>query len=371
MPVTNIPTKVLTVGEGLRQRGVSRRSFLKFCTTLASLMALPPSMAPVMAAAIAKARRQSVVWLSFQECTGCTESITRSDSPSLETMIFDLISLDYHHTLQAAAGDGAEHAREQAMKDNDGKYLLIVDGSIPMGNPGYSTIAGISNHDMLMEAAKGAAAIVAVGTCATYGGIPAANPNPTGAVSVADLVKDKPIINIPGCPPIPVVMTGVLAHFLTFGQIPELDTLKRPKVFYGETIHDRCYRRPFYDQGKFAQTFDDETARKGWCLFKLGCKGPVTYNACATTKWNSGTSFPIQSGHGCIGCSEPKFWDAGPFYKALSMPVSPVGKVAGAAAVVGAAVGVAMTFHNRSQKAAAKAANGKIGLADLEKEESK
>jgi len=358
-----------TVGEGLHQRGVTRREFLKFCTAMTAMLALPSAMASVMAEAVSKARRQSVIWLSFQECTGCTESITRSHSPTLENLIFDLISLDYHHTLQAASGEAAEHAREQAMKDNAGKYLLIVDGAIPMGNPGFSTIAGVSNYDMLVEAAKGAAAIVAVGTCATYGGIPKADPNPTGAVAVSDIVKDKPIINVPGCPPIPVVMTAVLAHFLTFGSIPELDALGRPKSFYGETIHDRCYRRPFYDQGKFALTFDDEAARQGWCLFKLGCKGPVTYNSCATTKWNDGTSFPIQSGHGCIGCSEPNFWDAGPLYKALSMPLSATPSLLGAAAVVGAAAGVAITWHNRSAKAAAKAAHEKVTVQNLIQEE--
>jgi len=364
------PPEILpgTVGEGLAQRGISRREFLQFCTSLTVLLALPPSMASAMAEAIAKARRQSLIWLSFQECTGCTESFTRSHSPTLENLIFDLISLDYHHTLQAASGEAAEQARKQAMKDNAGKYLLVVDGAIPMGNPGFSTIAGISNYDMLMETAKDAAAIVAVGTCATFGGIPKAGPNPTGAVAVSEIVKDKPIINVPGCPPIPVVMTGVLAHFLTFGSIPELDTLGRPKSFYGETIHDRCYRRPFYDQGKFAQTFDDDAARQGWCLFKLGCKGPVTYNVCATTKWNDGTSFPIQSGHGCIGCSEPNFWDAGPLYKALSMPISATPSMLGAAVVVGAAAGVAITWHNRSTKAAAKASHEKVTVQELHQE---
>ncbi len=357
-----------TVGEGLAQRGVSRREFLQFCTALTAMLALPPSMASVMAEAISKARRQSVIWLSFQECTGCTESLTRSHSPTLESLIFDMISLDYHHTLQAASGEAAERARTQAMKDNEGKYLLIVDGSIPTGNPGFSTIAGISNYDMLVETAKGAAAIVSVGTCASFGGIPMANPNPTGAVPVSDIVKDKPIINVPGCPPIPVVITGVLAHFLTFGTIPELDDLGRPKSFYGETIHDRCYRRPFYDQGKFAQSFDDEAARQGWCLFKLGCKGPVTYNACATTKWNDGTSFPIQSGHGCIGCSEPKFWDAGSFYKALSQPVSTTTAMLGAAAAAGAAAGVAITWYNRSTKAKAKAEHAKVTVDELKQE---
>ena len=205
-------SKDLTIGEALRQRGVSRRGFLKFCAATASMMALPPGMVPVIAAALEKARRPSVIWLSFQECTGCTESLTRSHSPTVEGLIFDTISLDYHHTLQAASGDAAEAAREAAMEENYGNYILVVDGSIPTGNPGFSTIAGISNLDMLKETAAGAAAIVSVGTCAAYGGIPHANPNPTGAVSVSDLISDKPIINVPGCPPIPVVITGCLLY---------------------------------------------------------------------------------------------------------------------------------------------------------------
>jgi hydrogenase small subunit len=355
-----------TLGEILRAQGISRRGFLKFCAATASLLALPPGMVPAIAAALEKARRPSVIWLSFQECTGCTESLTRSDAASIEDLIFNTISLDYHHTLQAASGTGAEDARESAMKENWGKYVLVVDGSIPTANPGYSTIAGISNVDMLMEAAAGAAAIVAIGSCASFGGIPHAKPNPTGAVSVADLIKDKPIINVSGCPPIPVVITGVLTHFLTFG-IPELDELHRPKAFYGKSIHDRCYRRPFYDKGLFAETFDDEWAKKGWCLYKLGCKGPTTYNACATTKWNEGTSFPIQSGHPCLGCSEPDFWDAGGFYHALSIPTEDTARTAlyGAAAGVGA--GVVLGALYRAGKARAVHQHEKVTINDLEK----
>jgi len=340
-----------TLGEKLAQQGISRRSFLKFCATITSLMAMPPTMAAEMAEKLATVRRQSVIWLSFQECTGCTESITRSHSPTLESLLFNAISLDYHHTLQAAAGTAAEAAREQAMKDNEGKYLVVVDGSIPMKDGGiYSTIAGVSNHDMLVETAKGAAAIISVGTCASYGGIPKANPNPTGAVPVSAIVKDKPIINVPGCPPIGSVMTGVIAHFLTLGTIPELDEFGRPKVFFGDTIHDRCYRRPFYDQGKFAKSFDDEGARNGWCLFEVGCKGPTTHNACATVKWNGGVSFPIESGHGCLGCSEPDFWDKGSFYKPLSTGEWGGGAVLGAAVAAGAVIGVGAALVARKRQ---------------------
>ena len=330
-----------TLGDALRSQGVSRRGFLKFCAATASMMALPPSMAPAIAAALEKARRPSVIWLSFQECTGCTESLTRSHSPALENLILSQLSLDYHHTLMAASGDAAEHARDEAEKAHAGEYILVVDGSIPLKDDGiYSTIAGHTNLEMLKKSAANAAAIISVGTCAAYGGIPKAKPNPTGAASVQEIITDKPIVNVPGCPPIPVVISGVIAHYLTFGQIPELDELGRPMAFFGQNIHDRCYRRPFYERGQFAETFDDEGARKGWCLWKLGCKGPTTYNACATVKWNQGVSFPIESGHGCLGCSEPNFWDQGSFYKPLSAGTFTTAEGIAAAAAAGAAIGI-------------------------------
>ena len=357
-----------TLGETLRSQGVSRRSFLKFCATTASLMALPPSMIPVIAEALEKARRPSVIWLSFQECTGCTESLTRSYAATIEDLIFNVISLDYHHTLQAASGEAAEAARAAAMEENEGKYLVLVDGSIPVKDNGvYSTIAGMTNEQILKDTAKGAAAIVSIGTCASYGGIPYAAPNPTGAVPVSALIKDKPMINVPGCPPIPAVITGVLVQFLTFG-LPELDSLGRPKAFYGQSIHDRCYRRPFYDKGLFAESFDDEGAKKGWCLYKLGCKGPTTYNACATTKWNDGTSFPIESGHPCLGCSEPDFWDAGGFYKSISTPTGDIGQkaiyAAGGGLLAGAAIGGLL--HKKKQAAVRK--HQRATIDDLGKE---
>ena len=339
-----------TVGEFLRSRGVTRRDFMRFCASATAVLGLPASFTPRIAAALEQAQRPSVIWLPFQECTGCTESITRAHGATLESLIFEAISLDYQHTLQAAAGEAAEGARERAMQEHRGRYLLIVDGSVPIGNPGYGTIAGRDYRTMLEEAAEGAAAIIALGTCAAYGGIPGAAPNPTGAVPVGAIVKGKPIINVPGCPPIPVVITGVLLQYLTFGQLPELDALGRPKAFYGQTIHDRCYRRPFYERGQFAETFDDPGARAGWCLYKLGCKGPTTYNACATVKWNNGTSFPIEAGHGCIGCSEPGFWDQGGFYRPLSTGNWGGARSVGTAVGVGAALGIAAAALARKRQ---------------------
>ncbi len=338
-----------TLGELLRSQGVSRRAFLKFCSATASMMAIPAGMIPAMAEALEKATRPSVIWMSFQECTGCTESLLRSHAPSIESLIFDFISLDYHHTLQAASGHAAETAREEAMHAHAGEYLLLVDGSIPTVKA-YSTIAGVSNLDMLLETAAGAAAILAIGTCAAYGGLPKAAPNPTQAKSVEELITDKPIINIPGCPPLPLAITGVIAHYLTMGTLPELDHLKRPLSFFGENIHDRCYRRPFYDRGLFAETFDDEGARKGWCLYKLGCKAPETYNACAHVKWNQGVSFPIQSGHGCIGCSEPNFWDKSGIYQSVPMGQFGSGPRIAVAAGLGAAAGAAAALLARGKK---------------------
>ena len=149
---------------------------------------------------------------------------------------------------------------------------------------------------------------------------------------------------VPGCPPIAEVMTGVVTYMLTFDRIPELDRQGRPKMFYGQRIHDKCYRRPHFDAGQFVENWDDDGAKKGFCLYKMGCKGPTTYNACSTTRWNDGVSFPIASGHGCIGCSEDGFWDKGSFYDRVT-DIKQFGieanadKVGGtAAAVVGAGI---------------------------------
>ncbi|WP_102225734.1 hydrogenase small subunit [Acidimangrovimonas sediminis] len=342
-----------TLGQKLAGYGISRRALLKFAAAAATSLALPPGVAPAIAESLSGARRQSLIWLSFQDCTGCLESLTRSDAPGIERLIFDFISLDYQETLMAAAGAAADETLVRAARDNHGKYLLAIDGSVPTAEGGvHSMVGGRTNMDMLAELAEGAAAVLAIGTCAAYGGIPKAAPNPTSAVGIADLVKEKPIVNIPGCPPIPEVLTGVLVNFLTFGRLPDLDDLGRPLAYFGTTIHDQCYRRPYYDQGKFAHSFDDEGARQGWCLFELGCKGPTTRNACASLKWNGGTSFPIQSGHGCLGCSEPDFWDKGSFYTSLSGGEGPPWDAVGGAAAVGLGIGGAAAFAARRSRAA-------------------
>jgi hydrogenase small subunit len=238
------------------------------------------------------------------------------------------------------------------MEEYRGEYVLVVEGSIPTADDGiHCTIGGRTALDLVKEAADGAAAIISVGNCAAFGGIPKADPNPTAAKGVWEVITDKTVVNIPGCPAIPEVTTGTLLHFIVFGALPELDDLNRPKAYYGQTIHDRCLRRPFYEAGKFADSFDDEGARKGWCLYKLGCKGPTTYNACASLKWDAGLSFPVQSGHPCLGCSQPDFWDGGGFYQGQSAPLDRPGIAAvGTAAAAGAAVGAGVVAANRLKK---------------------
>lgn len=354
-----------TIYQEMKDGGLSRRDFMKFCAVLSGMMGLElspaagalteaarASLVDRVAAALDAKPRQPIIWLELQDCAGCTEAISRPQSPSLVSLVLNKISLDYQETLMAAAGFQAEEAKRVAMAENRGSYILVVEGSPTVGRDGvYCTIGGRDNIDLLREAAGGAAAVIATGNCATYGGIPRANPNPTGACAVMDLIKHKPVLNIPGCPAIPEVTAGCIVHFLVMGKLPETDALKRPLAYYGHTIHDHCLRRPFYDTGKFAGSFGGEDARRGECLYKLGCKGPTTYNACSSLKWMQGLSFPVQSGHPCLGCSEPRFWDGGGFYQGQSAPIERPGMGAiGLAAGAGAVLGAALAGSNLAQK---------------------
>ncbi len=308
-----------TYYESIIKQGYSRRDFMKFATYIAAYMGLETTMVGQVAKSLETTKRLPVIWEHFQECTCCSESFIRSDHPIVSDIILDKISLDYSLTLMAASGHQAEAAKRETMEKYKGEYILCVEGSVPMGDDGnYCCIAGRSAKDLLIEAAEGAKAIIAWGSCACNGCVQAAKPNPTNATPIHKIIKNKPIIRVPGCPPIGEVMAGIIVHVVTFGRLPELDRLGRPKAFYAKRVHDSCYRRPYYDAGLFAETFDDQNAKDGYCLYKLGCKGPMTYNSCGTIKWNNGVSYPIQSGHGCIGCSEEDFWDNGPFYERMT-----------------------------------------------------
>ncbi len=341
-----------TIYEQMTARGVSRREFLKFCGWMSACMGLGADGLAQVAQALETKKRIPVIWLHFQECTCCSESFIRASHPLVADILLDKISLDYTETLMAPSGHQAEASLKETMEKYRGEYLLCCEGSVPTAEDGvYCCIGGKTAYDIVHEVAAGAKAVIAWGNCACSGCVQAAKPNPTSAQPIAKVIAGKPIVNVQGCPPIAEVMAGVLVHLLTFDRIPQLDALGRPMAFYSRRVHDTCYRRPNYDAGLFVESFDDENARKGYCLYKVGCKGPTTYNSCGTIRWNGGVSFPIQSGHGCIGCSESNFWDAGPFYQRLSdfpgfgieTTADKVGLGLGAATIAGAAAHAVLT----------------------------
>jgi len=235
-------------------------------------------------------------------------------------VILDLLSVDYHETLMAAAGSQAEEALDGVVKNSAGQFIAVVEGSIPTGaDGGYCTIGGRSALDIARNVCSKAAATIAMGTCATYGGLPAAAPNPTGALGVADAVPGvKNLINMSACPTNAANITALLVYYLTYKHWPPLDGFRRPLFAYGKTIHDNCERRAHFDAGQYVEMWGDDAHRSGACLYKMGCKGPVTHQNCPTVRWNEGTNWPIGCGHPCIGCAEPDFWDKmTPFYQHL------------------------------------------------------
>ncbi len=298
---------------------LNRRGFIKGCTMAAAALGLSDAMIPKMIEAAESGKRPRVIWLHFQECTGCTESLLRASHPDLARLILDIISLDYHETIMAAAGHQAHHNMEETVENHAGEFILVVEGAIPTKDNGiYCKVSDFTAVDTLAKVAPKAKAIIAIGSCAAFGGIQAASPNPTGAVGVMDLVKGKPIVNLPGCPPNPVNLLGTILHYLTFNRLPQLDSLGRPMFAYGRRIHDQCERRAHFDEGRFAETFGDEGHKQGYCLYKVGCKGPETFSNCSSVRFNDVDVWPVSVGHGCVGCTEPGFWDSmTPFYERL------------------------------------------------------
>jgi len=300
-----------TLEATFEENGLSRRDFMKWAAAVTAMLSLPATFTPLVAEAVKVADRLPIIWLHMAECTGCSESLLRTSEPTFDSLIFDFISLEYHETVMAAAGWQAEQNIENAMKKYKGRYVLMVEGGIPTGNAGsFLTIGGDAKKgkDIAAEASRHAAAVFAIGTCSSFGGVQAAAPNPTGAVAMSK-VSEKPVINVPGCPPSEKNIVGTLLHFLLYGTLPALDAYNRPKWAYRLRVHDLCERRGHFDAGEFVEQYGDQGAKDGYCLYKVGCKGPYTFNNCSKNKFNQGTSWPVQAGFGCMGCSEPDFWD--------------------------------------------------------------
>ena len=279
-----------------------------------------------------------VIWMAASACTGCSISLLNSGSPKIENILFEEIipgihvNLRYHETLMAGAGEQVINVLDETMAEKKGSYILAVDGAIPMAEGGvYGTIGERDGKPVTMEErftnlASNALAILAVGTCASFGGIAAAAPNPSGARSIRQALEikgiSKPLVNIPGCPPHPDWFVHTVASILIRGlpAAEELDDNLRPLTFYGKLIHENCPRRAYFDEGKFARKFGDEG-----CLYELGCKGPITYADCPLRRWNRGTNWVIGAGAPCNGCTQPEFPDLfGPFYEKIIDVEEPV-----------------------------------------------
>lgn len=299
---------------------MSRRDFMKFCGIVAAAMGMEVSYGATIAQALESKKRPSVVYMHGAECTGCTEALLRSVDPYIDVLIIEVISLDYSETVMAAAGHAAHLALEKAMKNPEG-YVCTIEGAIPLRGGGvYGQVGGETMLSLFSRVAGGAKAVIAMGSCACYGGIQAADPNPSGAVGVGEALAAMGVkpINIAGCPPNPINYIGTVVHLLTKG-MPALDGVGRPKMFFGHTVHDKCERRKHFDAGEFAPSFESKEARAGWCLHLLGCRGPYTYNNCPTAQFNQ-TNWPVRAGAPCIGCSEPGFWDQlAPFNRDVRM----------------------------------------------------
>jgi hydrogenase small subunit len=303
----------------LENRGVLRRDFVKFCSLMVSMLALPERYTEAVEKALTQATRPVLVWLQFQDCAGNSESMLRTSNPNVAEFVLEILSWEYHELIMAGAGKQAEDALERVVREHKGEYLAVVEGAIPTADGGvYCTIGGKTALDIARHVCTNSAFNIAVGACAWDGGLVRANPNPTGAVGLQEAVSGVKVVNLGGCPHNPANTAAVLVHYLTFHELPALDQYNRPLFAYGNLIHDQCERRAHYDAGRFVEEWGDEGHRKGYCLYKMGCKGPeATYN-CPVVRWNDGTSWPVKAGHGCIACASNRFWDTkSPFYERL------------------------------------------------------
>ena len=221
---------------------------------MTAMLTLPPLFEPMVARAAEVMNRVPVIWIEGQSCRGNSEAFLRADAPTVDELLFQVISLEFHQLVMAAAGFQLEQRKAEAMKANYGKYLLVVEGSIPTGyGGGFSTTgaAGTPFIDEVRQLSRGAAAVIAVGACATSAALPAADPNPTGALSTQEVISDRPIVNIPACPMNPANFVGTLLHFTLTGQLPALDSQLRPTWAFGARVHDNCERRAHFDAGEY------------------------------------------------------------------------------------------------------------------------
>jgi hydrogenase small subunit len=286
--------------------GLSRRDFLKFCAGAAAAFRLSDFFTAEMIteALAAAAKKPPLIWLEGQDCAGCTISLISVENPSPASLILDKISVRYHETIMAASGHIAEKAREETIKE--GGYVLVVEGSIPSADDRFCVVGGHPFREIVKETAERAAAIIGVGACAAFGGIPRGTP--TKGIPLSKVLPGKTIIKLPTCPVHMDHLMGTIIYFLVTHKAPPLDKLGRPLLYYGMTVHENCRRHAHFDDGEFLEDWNDPKQRD-WCLVEKGCKGPETYSDCPIRRWNNGINFCIDAGAPCQGCSEPAFYD--------------------------------------------------------------
>jgi hydrogenase small subunit len=284
---------------------LSRRSFLQLSARLSALMGLSACAIPRIAEALEDIAQGTapVLWLQGQCCSGCSVSLLDAESLTPGKLLTRYINLGFHQTLSSATGHQAVETVNKIIAQ--GGYVLIVEGAVPAKMPQACMFGEETFSSQLARAARNAKAVLAVGTCAAFGGIPAAENNPTGAIGVPPYLKSQGIntatILVPGCPFHPDWLIGTVVHLLKFG-MPPVDALGRPKAYFTKSMHDQCPRFADYERERFAKTFGEEG-----CLFKLGCLGPITKTDCNIRPWNGGTSSCIRAGAPCIGCGEQDF----------------------------------------------------------------
>ena len=348
--------------DALEFRGIKRRDFLKYCGATAALLGLSEAFIPQIAAALEKAsKRQPVIWLNFASDSGCTESFIKATYPSPAQVILDILSVDYNETIMAAVGKQTEEILAKSRKE--GGYILIVEGGIPT-KKGHGMIGNMEMLEVFKINAAPAVAILAIGSCATDGGVPAAKPNPSQIIGTAEALKrvgiNKPLVNLDLCPVNPQYLVGVVVNFLLLGKIPDLDSFGRPIMFYGQTIHDNCERRAHFDAGRFVEKFGSQEEALSYCLYKMGCKGPMTYSACPKIQYNDRTSWCIKAGGPCIGCAERGWTDkfAGFYERLPGVKIPGMGGVEAGADTIGA-VAAAATAAGIAVHAIATGASGR------------
>ncbi len=280
------------------KKGVTRRSFIKFCGIMAATLGLEATHIPKIAEALTSGPRPPFIWLQFAECTGCTEAFLRSSSPFIDDLLLNKISLEYHETLMAPSGDAATKSLTDAVSKYAGQFFVITEGSIPTANSGnFGMIGGKTMLQIAQDVCSQAKMMISLGTCAAFGGLPAAKGNLTGADCVHGALGGIQTIKMPGCPPNPVNFAALIVNYLLFSDWPAVDTLGRPTFAYGSTVHSQCPRNGTQ-----------------WCLAGFGCRGPATYHNCPTVMYNDKTSWCVQADVPCKGCAQPGFWDGGAFF---------------------------------------------------------